>query len=178
MSKYIAFWGWTNSQPKDSPEEAARSVPDGSKYYIEEYPDNVYLDSHYNLPSVAPVGIVERLGVGGSHKLTPGPWKFREIEMDGRVIGVSLETLSRPVRSNDPVIFAIREDWIRTFGAYGKGHYHADHRLIEAAPDMLDALVKVEAHLMLYQGPDPAVHAAALKHVRSVLDKARLPESE
>jgi len=36
---------------------------------------------------------------------TPGPWKFQEIEMEGKVIGVALETLHR---------FAVREGWRRS----------------------------------------------------------------
>ena len=85
---------------------------------------------------------------------TPGPWKFQEIEMEGKVIGVALETLHRPISNNDPVIFAVREDWIRTFGRYGRAHYHPDHRLIEAAPDLLAAAKRALFLLGAKQAPE------------------------
>lgn len=39
--------------------------------------------------------------------------------------------------------------------------------------EMLDALMKIEAHLCIYQGPDPDVQASALNHVRSIIAKAK-----
>ena len=35
--------------------------------------------------------------------------------------------------------------------------------------ELVSSLKRVEAHLSIYQGPDPAVHAAALKDVRRMV---------
>lgn len=42
-------------------------------------------------------------------------WKFSRRYVGGKLIAVLLETLGRPVPHNDPVIFAVREDWLEIF---------------------------------------------------------------
>jgi hypothetical protein len=61
--KYIAFWGWTNTRPKDTVEEAVAEVPKGSQYVVNRYPDGVSLNSTYNLPTERPVEGFELTGV-------------------------------------------------------------------------------------------------------------------
>ena len=69
-------------------------------------------------------------------KYTPGPWKWHDLCSDARLIGRELVTEHRPIRCNDPVIFAIREDWI----APQSEEREAAYRLIAAAPDLVEAL--------------------------------------
>lgn len=76
-------------------------------------------------------------------KHTPGPWKWeRRADDAGKLIALLLVTEHRPVPCNDPVIFAVREDWM--------GHIaperEAAKNLIAAAPDMLAALCEIAGY--------------------------------
>jgi len=43
----------------------------------------------------------------------PGPWHWRVVaDETGKQTALILETKHRPIALNDPVIFAIREDWL------------------------------------------------------------------
>ena len=54
--KFIAHWGWTSSNPKETPEEAIAVVPIGNTpYSVSAYPADVYLDHIYSLPSQRPI---------------------------------------------------------------------------------------------------------------------------
>lgn len=69
---------------------------------------------------------------------TPGPWVWRSVWDDNnRGIALLLETMHRPVPCNDPVIFALREDWLGKLSP----EREAAKVLLLAAPDMLTALV-------------------------------------
>lgn len=63
MTKYIAFWGWTNSTPKNTPEEAMASVPPKNRYTVKKYPADVSLDHYYSLPTRKPLTDFELKGV-------------------------------------------------------------------------------------------------------------------
>jgi len=68
---------------------------------------------------------------------TPGPWKWvTRYSEDGRPAAYLLETEHRPVAWNDPVVMALREDWIDHYV-----RHDANARLLAASPIMADALV-------------------------------------
>ena len=72
---------------------------------------------------------------------TPGPWKFRPRVSDGKLVAMLLETCMRPVPLNDPVIFAIREDWMATLEKFNA----ANANLIVASPNLYSAARKALA---------------------------------
>lgn len=78
---------------------------------------------------------------------TSGPWKWEERHLDGKLIATLLVTEHRPVSCNDPVIFALREDWL------GKlcPDREAAKQMILAVPEMVGALHKAEAVLAQLQ---------------------------
>lgn len=108
---------------------------------------------------------------------TRGPWKWEERQLDGKLIATLLVTKHRPVPCNDPVIFALREDWLGPLGA----EREAAKQMILATPEMLDALHKAEAVLsQLQERPEKACeiirqgyYGHALVRCRSAIAKAR-----
>lgn len=85
---------------------------------------------------------------------TQGPWKWEERHLDGKRIATLLVTKHRPVPCNDPVIFALREDWMGPLGP----EREAAKQMILAVPQMLDALRKAEAVLsQLQEHPEQAL---------------------
>ena len=75
---------------------------------------------------------------------TPGPWKWARRYSDGenKPIAVLLETEHRPIKWNDPVVSAIREDWIDMFI-----DNTPNASLIAAAPELLVACKQLRADL-------------------------------
>jgi hypothetical protein len=75
---------------------------------------------------------------------TKGPWKFRVVygENSTNRVALLLETEIRPVPHNDPVIMAVREDWMG-----GGFEFTPNGRLIESAPLLLTALEQISGQL-------------------------------
>jgi hypothetical protein len=84
---------------------------------------------------------------------TSGPWKWEERHLNGKLIATLLVTEHRPVPCNDPVIFALREDWMGPLGP----EREAAKQMVLASPVMLDALRKAEAvFAQLQERPEQA----------------------
>lgn len=85
---------------------------------------------------------------------TQGPWAWEERrDQQGKLTATLLVTKHGPVSCNDPVIFALREDWL------GKlcPDREAAKQMILAVPEMVDALRKAEAVLaQLQERPEEA----------------------
>ena len=75
---------------------------------------------------------------------TPGPWKWARRYSDGenKPIAVLLETEHRPIKWNDPVVSAIREDWIDMFI-----DNTPNASLIAAAPELLELCRQQQAEI-------------------------------
>lgn len=98
-------------------------------------------------------------------RFTPGPWRWSRLESGD----LQLVTEHRPVPLNDPVIFAVREDW-RGIGGTPNAH------LIAAAPEMDDALwlLSIEYHrAAAHEQLRRDCTAPHCVYVRGVLAKAR-----
>jgi hypothetical protein len=72
---------------------------------------------------------------------TPGPWRWERRwatmhDSDSKGVALLLVTDHRPIPLNDPVIFALRDDWRGDLSA----EREAAKSLIAAAPDLLEAL--------------------------------------
>lgn len=101
---------------------------------------------------------------------TQGPWKWEERHLDGKRIATLLVTEHRPVPCNDPVIFALREDWMGPLGA----EREAAKQMILATPKMLDALHKAEAVLsQLQEHPEEARDIIRLGYYGHALVRCR-----
>lgn len=60
-------------------------------------------------------------------KHTPEPWVWDpRYDQDGRLIALLLVTKHRPVPCNDPVIFAVREDWMNHLDKHTTGKADAE----------------------------------------------------
>jgi hypothetical protein len=73
-----------------------------------------------------------------STKHTPGPWTYRYEKFEGGTTYGRFETKMENPRVNDPVIFAVREDWQTHLDRHPEGIANA--RLIASAPNLLEAL--------------------------------------
>lgn len=65
----------------------------------------------------------------------PWAWEHRATD-DGKHVATLLVTKHRPVPCNDPVIFALREDWM---GKLCKEREEAK-QMIKSVPDLIEAL--------------------------------------
>ena len=100
---------------------------------------------------------------------TPGPWKWaRRYDGDsGRPMAILLETEHRPVRHNDPVIFAVREDWIDAFVD------SPNARLISAAPELLAELEYFLGRVQVGDIEDRPENERTRVHVRQATEAIR-----
>jgi hypothetical protein len=91
---------------------------------------------------------------------TPGPWRWEIVaDNSGKQVALLLVTDHRPIPLNDPVIFALREDWMAAFGSE-----ELDAHLIAAAPDLLQAALDMaEASRRGYDLPWGTLRAAISK---------------
>jgi hypothetical protein len=104
-------------------------------------------------------------------KAPAGPWKFRRLGGNPRVPGLVLETLHRPVRLNDPVLFAIREDWVNYLLVMPEGK--AITAMVEAAPSLLAALVRAEEFLVGFEDDEAQNIGDLLAEVRGAIALAK-----
>lgn len=84
-------------------------------------------------------------------KPIPGPWHWRIVHdhSSGKRIALILETRNAPMPLNDPVIFAVREDWMGELSP----EREAAKRLIEDAPALLD-LIQEAANTLAFWKPE------------------------
>lgn len=80
------------------------------------------------------IGNTERTAVDA---FTSGTWRWEHRALDGKHIATLLVTDQRPVPCNDPVIFALREDWM----GQQSPEREAAKKLITASPLLLEALL-------------------------------------
>jgi hypothetical protein len=90
------------------------------------------------------------------------------------MIALMLETEHRPIEWNDPVIFALREDWID----HVSRNRGPDASLIAAAPDLLDALETMLSAYSAWQmgklgGDDKHAMTAAINQMNDADQQAR-----
>ena len=78
---------------------------------------------------------------------TPGPWKWRVVTDASGILAMLLETEHRPISHNDPVVLAVREDWLTWLDSTPTGKANA--RLIAAAPALRDALAEAAKSLRI-----------------------------
>ena len=76
-------------------------------------------------------------------KHTEGPWRWRPVCDEGKLIAMLLETEAPNQPCNDPCIMAAREDWMRYLHNRPQGEANA--QLIAAAPELLEACKLAEA---------------------------------
>lgn len=104
---------------------------------------------------------------------TPGPWVWRSVwNDDNKEIALLLETAHRPVPCNDPVIFALREDWLGKLSP----EREAAKLLLLAAPDLAAALEDLRKELRAHFKLDVKKHfslMAADATAGTALHKAR-----
>lgn len=78
---------------------------------------------------------------------TSGTWRWEHRALEGKHIATLLVTDQRPVPCNDPVIFALREDWM----GQQSPEREAAKRLIQASPMLYAALRTIASQSL---GPD------------------------
>lgn len=102
---------------------------------------------------------------------TRGPWAWEDRHDEkGKRIATLLVTEHRPVSCNDPLIFALREDWL---GKLSEDR-EAAKQMVVATPRMLEALHKVVAVLeQIQEHPEQCRDIVAQGYVGHALVRAR-----
>ena len=94
-------------------------------------------------------------------RLSPGPWTWRTVShhVTGKLSALLLETEHRPVPWNDPVIMAIREDWL--------GHFvdSPDAKLIAASRQLLAMIQELLGTCELNMDMEPATREVLARAV-------------